>query len=654
MIKLRVLAAMDTSSATTVATALIAILMLSMLASSCAEQCAHPNGDVPVSGNDCQCGAVSCSAGRYCTAAESFCATGPTCANTEGTGLNDGVTCKCGTVECDGSTQYAPSVGYFAATGSSTNPRSEVTGMFCFASENRCAHGPKCTNWKKLANDASLQSRSGAGIEDGVNYLMQSCTVHADVSVSNGQTLKISKGPAVSLDTEIILDRRKGHDNGGCSANGHCGGTPVGVGRHFRVSAGGKLELTRLTFIGGNYRGSGNGGFLQLSGGEAILTDCILANNLASNGGAIAISGNAKLTCNGCTLKNNAAKMGGSGGTGGGLYISSGEAKFIDSMITGSKAMTYANGLVPYGPAIAIYGSSSSVKMYHSSVHGNLGRRPIYMHTNVASDSLTLINMGELQSNLIEGASNRATSCSSGPNTCKDNGFWDPCTQITPHLTCSTALAIDTVSCNQATAAGATRQATECATTGTLHVSLGLVSGHLLGSPDKVLIGSSAECTIKSSSETWVNCTVAASALWGTAGLTTGTPSVTHTSSNAEGHLIQIINVNGDSTYLEGQSPLPRLLFAAPNVSSSIAFLADTAGGESFTVKGSGFGPQMLTGMLNILIGGEHATQIAWISDSEISFVFTCTVLQCKRKRSRVYSNCSRRSPRLQLEPGGI
>jgi hypothetical protein len=220
--------------------------------------------------------------------------------------------------------QYAPSVGYFAATGLSINPRSEVTGMFCFASENRCAHGPECTDWKKFADDSSLQSRPGAGVEDGVNYLVQSCTVHSDVSVSSGQTLKISKGPAVALDTEIILDRRKGHDNGGCNANGHCGGTPVGVGRHFRVSAGGKLELTRLTFIGGNYRGSGNGGFLELSGGEAVLTECILANNMASNGGAIAIYSNARLSCNGCTLINNAAKMGGSGGTGGGLYISSG------------------------------------------------------------------------------------------------------------------------------------------------------------------------------------------------------------------------------------------------------------------------------------------------------------------------------------------
>jgi hypothetical protein len=586
------------------------------------DACAHPNGDVPVSGNDCQCGAVTCSAGRFCTAAENFCATGPTCTNIQGTALNnEGTTCKCGTVECDGETQYAPSVGYFAATGSSINPRSEVTGMFCFASENRCAHGPECTDWKKFADDSSLQSRPGSGVEDGVNYLVQSCTVHSDVSVSNGQTLKISKGPAVALDTEIILDRRKGHDNGGCSANGHCGGTPVGVGRHFRVSTGGKLELTRLTFIGGNYRGSGYGGFLELSGGEAVLTECILANNMASHGGAIAISSNAKLSCNGCTLINNAAKMGGSGGTGGGLYISNGEANFIDSVITGSKAMTYANGLVPYGPAIAIYGDSSVVKMYDSDIYGNLGRPPIYMHTNVAFDSLTLINMRELQSNLIEGDSNRATSCSSGPNTCKDNGFWDPCTQITPDLTCSTALAIDTISCDEASAASATRQATECATTGTLHLSLGLVSGHLLGTPDKVLVGRSAECTITSSSETQVNCTVAASAVWGTTGTTTGTPSVAHTSSNAEGHLVQIINVDGDSTYLYGQSPLPRLLFAAPNISSDVSFLADTAGGESFTVRGSGFGPHDTSTLLEILIGGEHATQIAWISDSEITFV---------------------------------
>ena len=53
-----------------------------------------------------------------------------------------------------------------------------------------------------------------------------------------------------------------------------------------------------------------------------MLTECILANNMASHGGAIAIYSNAKLSCNGCSLINNAAKMGGSGGTGGGLYIS--------------------------------------------------------------------------------------------------------------------------------------------------------------------------------------------------------------------------------------------------------------------------------------------------------------------------------------------
>ena len=167
--------------------------------------------------------------------------------------------------------------------------------------------------WKKLKAAVSAAQDGDVITIDGEIKATNTTGNNGEITISKNLTIRGKTGAASN-----ILDANASNLN------------PSKVDRIFDVQGSNTLTLENLTLKNGKKEG-GLGGCIFVPSGKVELTDCIIENCTAGDGGAIGVKGEAKLT-------NTVIKKCEATSTGGAIFTKSGKVTMTNCTLTGNTA----------------------------------------------------------------------------------------------------------------------------------------------------------------------------------------------------------------------------------------------------------------------------------------------------------------------------
>ena len=244
--------------------------------------------------------------------------------------------------------------------------------------------------WKKLKEAVQALPDGGTIIING------------EIKATAGSGSNANNG-VIDINKNLTIQGKTGANSDMLNANRDNLGTnahPV-----FRVWGGKTLTLKNLTLKGGKGISGTFGGAVNVTGGlsKAELTDCIIEDCEADNGGAIGCGSGTTVKLTNTTIKKCKASGSGSASGGGAIFAQGATVEMTGCTLTNNEASVYGGGIYVRGGSLTLYNTTIGGEQFYDGTDsgktkGNKAKSGggVYIEGN---GTLVTMNGGSIQYN---------------------------------------------------------------------------------------------------------------------------------------------------------------------------------------------------------------------------------------------------------------